>query len=106
MVFLAYAVVSNSDLWLVLIHTQSLRDLVTVIDAVRVVATFLACWVGALSLRALLEDTLAIIQDCRLEPLGCTNGFSQFPSGKRLQIAMENHHAVHGKTHHFYGNFQ
>jgi len=28
------------------------------------------------------------------------------PSGKRLQKTMENHHAITGKTHYFYGNFQ
>ena len=29
------------------------------------------------------------------------------PSGNLLHLAMEkNHHAINGKTHYFYGNFQ
>ena len=28
------------------------------------------------------------------------------PSGERLHFAMENHHAINGKIHYFYGHFQ
>ena len=28
------------------------------------------------------------------------------PSGKRLQKAMENHHAIYGKIHYFHGHVQ
>ncbi|CAJ1417000.1 unnamed protein product, partial [Effrenium voratum] len=65
MIFLAFAVTSNTDLWLVLIHTQSLRDMVTVIDAVRtLLAVFLAFWVAIFALWAVMEDSLAVVQNC------------------------------------------
>ena len=34
------------------------------------------------------------------------HGQSHLPSGERLQFAMENHHAINGKIHYFYGHFQ
>ena len=65
MIFLAFAVTSNTDLWLVLIHTQCLRDVVTVIDAVRtLLAVFLAFWVAIFALWAVMEDSLAVVQNC------------------------------------------
>ena len=30
----------------------------------------------------------------------------EIPSGERLHFAMENHHAINGKIHYFYGHFQ
>ena len=34
------------------------------------------------------------------------DGIKNIPSGKRLQKTMENHHAIHGKIHYFYGHVQ
>ena len=48
--------------------------------------------------------------DVSMDKWGENMGFlladNGIPSGKRLHSELENHHAIHGKTHYFNGNFQ
>ena len=52
-----------------------------------------------------LQVSASNLRLCHLGGTANRDFWGMLPSGKRLHNELENHHAIHGEIHYFYGDF-